>query len=190
MSLTATVSDVELRTAMGHIGLSEDDQEHTCKLLASLLHIGNIRFTGEDEAAVGRAVGGGDVRAVRHLRVDAAEPPAEWTRERRPLHVVAEVLHRAAREDERRCIIDFEELKEDVVHARLEEEALGEMAYTPIGERSRPWWKRWVSRPCGRGTRASCLWSGVAPARCRSRRREGGVGRSLRGSVSRALDVV
>ena len=42
----------ELRTAMGHIGLSEEDREHVCKLLASLLHIGNIRFTGEDEAAI------------------------------------------------------------------------------------------------------------------------------------------
>ena len=42
----------ELRTAMGHIGLSEQDREHVCKLLASLLHIGNIEFTGEDEAAI------------------------------------------------------------------------------------------------------------------------------------------
>ena len=57
----------ELRTAMGHIGLSEEDREHVCKLLASLLHIGNIRFTGEDEAAIDAATAASSKQTVSLL---------------------------------------------------------------------------------------------------------------------------
>ena len=41
-----------LTAAMGHIGLSGEEQEAIARLLAGLLHVGNATFSGDDEAAV------------------------------------------------------------------------------------------------------------------------------------------